>query len=788
MNCPRCDHSIPDKANFCPECGAAIPEAPELAARVEVSQQVETVQGGRVVGVDLGQVLGDVSIGNYSLTIGTMNGGVVNHATEVWQPPRLRPVPVMLLPRASTGFLDRKDEVAAATAVLEGASPVEFHAPAGVGKSALLRHLAYYRFASVFPSGVVFFSEIRHRPVEDLLLDLFDAFYERDPTYVPTPVQVRFALRDERALVVLDDVDLEKDEVEALMDAVPRSVFLLASTECCLWGEGRALPLQGLPLEDALVLMERELGWAVDAEDLPAAGALCAMLEGYPLRLLQLSAVVRDTGRSLTEVAEQIRQHAGTAPAALTELALARRTEPERRVLAALAVPAGASLKAQRVSALAGLADARPELDSLQRRGLVQEDDRGYMLAGSLEEELWRTEDLTAWAERALEHFASWADRRSEDVDALTEEADSVLGILEWGVEASSWAEVLRLGRAFEGALTAVGQWGAWERVLGWELEAARALGDRAAEGWILHQLGTRALCLDDTPVARENLSEALGLRESLGDWEGAAVTRHNLALFGVPGGPDEPTQESVEVGSSDGSVDFAVGGANAPVGWAVIVGLIVVVVGALILTGGSPSWAESTFLGRLLSGEDKPVSEPSTNGEGRSSPNGQRQTPPAEQPQSSPAENPDRNVTPPNAPPDAPPAAKLTEPELTPDSKSEPTPDNKEGNTGEPTPEPTVAPAPGPTPEPTVTPPPDEPAPSTPPDEPPPSTPPDEPPPDEPPPSAPPDEPPPSTPPDEPPPDEPPPSAPPDEPPPSAPPTEPPATTPPTSTATPTP
>src|SRR5918994_3644516 len=136
MNCPRCDHSIPDKAKFCPECGAAIPQVPESAARVEVSQQVETVQGGRDVGMDVGQVLGDVSIGNYTLTIGTMNGGVVNHATEERQPPRLRPVPVMLLPRASTGFLDRKDEVAAATAVLEGASPVEFHAPAGVGKTA----------------------------------------------------------------------------------------------------------------------------------------------------------------------------------------------------------------------------------------------------------------------------------------------------------------------------------------------------------------------------------------------------------------------------------------------------------------------------------------------------------------------------------------------------------------------------------------------------------------------------------------------------------------------------
>jgi hypothetical protein len=131
MNCPKCNHSISEGAHFCPECGAAIVAAPEPVAReasqegaaqIEVRQQVGTVEGGRVVGVDLGEVLGDVNIGNYTLRIGTLNGGVVNVA-----PPQLapqpRPVPVMLLPRPFSGFLDRTEEVSAATAVLEGASP-----------------------------------------------------------------------------------------------------------------------------------------------------------------------------------------------------------------------------------------------------------------------------------------------------------------------------------------------------------------------------------------------------------------------------------------------------------------------------------------------------------------------------------------------------------------------------------------------------------------------------------------------------------------------------------------
>src|SRR5215207_2866980 len=121
MNCPRCNHSISEWTHFCPECGAAIVAAPEPLAReasqeggaqVEVSQQVGTIEGGQVVGVDLGEVLGDVNIGNYTLRIGTLNGGVVNVATpEHKSVPQHRSAPVMLLPRPFSGFLNRKEEV-----------------------------------------------------------------------------------------------------------------------------------------------------------------------------------------------------------------------------------------------------------------------------------------------------------------------------------------------------------------------------------------------------------------------------------------------------------------------------------------------------------------------------------------------------------------------------------------------------------------------------------------------------------------------------------------------------
>src|SRR5215210_6940918 len=575
MNCPKCNHSISEGIHFCPECGAAIVAAPEpvagevpqgAAAQIEVSQQVETVEGGRVVGVDLGEVLGDVNIGNYTLRIGTLNGGVVNLApSQQRSVPQPRPVPVMLLPRSVSGFLDRTEEVSAAAAVLEGASPVEFHGPSGVGKTTLLHYLAHHKFAPVFPAGILFFSEIRHRPVEDLLLDFFDAFYDRDPTYLPTPVQMRHALRDEHALVVLDDVDLEREEVEALMDAAPASVFLSAATERRLWSGGRTIALRGLPLGEALALIERELGRPLGEEDRTIVRQLYAALEGYPLRLLQLGALVRDEGISLAEVAERLQQHAGSVGEALTAQVLATRSEDEQRVLAALAVPMGASVGEEHLNELAGVADARPALESLQRRKLVQAHSPRYSLTGSMDEALREEWDLTPWNERALVYFATWAEEQRHAPDRVLEEADAILGVLQRSAQEGRWVGTVRLGRVVEGPLAVRGHWGAWAETLERELEAARQLGDRAAEAWSLHQSGTRALCLENTLTARADLTEALRLRESLGDQEGAAVTRHNLNLLGGFGGSNGPE------GNGSG------GGAGRPALWPLIVGTIVV-------------------------------------------------------------------------------------------------------------------------------------------------------------------------------------------------------------------
>jgi hypothetical protein len=484
-----------------------------------------------------GEISGQVAVGNYILQIGSVHGGVVNVAPPGQQPVlRPRPTPVSLRPRPFPSLLDREAEVNVGDAL-----PVEFFGQEGIGKTTLLRHLAYNPPSTPFPDGIVYLSA-RQKTLPDLLQSLYDAFYESDAPFKPTEAQIRHALQDKQALILLDDVELARDEVEALMSAAPGCTFCLASPERRLWGEGRAMALRGLPPDDALTLLAQELGRPLTSEERPVAQDICTALEGHPLHIIQAAAIAREEGRPLAEVARQAQTP--SLAGALTTLALASLAEPERRALAALAALSGAPLSADHLAILTGLADAAPVLEALQRRGLVQAHSPRYSLTGTLGQDLQRAWNLNPWAERALAYFTAWAEGQRQTPDRLLAEADAILRILAWAVGARRWREVLRLARAVEGALALGGRWEAWAKVLQCGFQAARALGDQAAEAWALHQLGTHALCLGDATTARASLTQALRLREALGDRIGVAVTRHNLdILLGLPPPPQPPSQ-----------------------------------------------------------------------------------------------------------------------------------------------------------------------------------------------------------------------------------------------------
>ena len=492
-----------------------------------------------------GDVSGQVAIGNYIVQIGAVHGGVVNIAMpEQGSQPRPRPVPVSILPRQFSDMLDRHEEVENAAKFSRSGRPTEFHGPAGQGKTALMRCLAHQRPTDEFSDGVVYTS-IRRQAPADFLQNLYDYFYETDIRFKPTEAQISHALRDKRVLLLLDDVEIARDDVEALMDVMPASTFILASPERRLWGEGHSAPLGGLPGEDALRLLERELGRPLFPEDRPHAAKLCSVLNGHPLRILQAAALAREDGIPLLEVLQRVSGR--SSEGALAGPLLESLSEAERQLLMALAALGGGPVHVDRLAALTGIANAGAELKELEQRFLTESHSPRYSLTGELGDIIEETWDVNQWRESALSYFVGWAESLRGEPDQVVEEADVILHLLGWASEAGRWTEVLRLGRAFESALALVGRWDAWARVLSWILRAAKAIGNQADEAWALHQIGTRSLCLEDVENARSTLTEALRMREEMGDHAGAEVTRHNLDLLAGPpaGPPREPDTPS---------------------------------------------------------------------------------------------------------------------------------------------------------------------------------------------------------------------------------------------------
>jgi hypothetical protein len=474
-----------------------------------------------------GDVTGQVAVGNYILQIGSVHGGVLNLAAPGSQArPRERTGPILLRPRPINGWLDREVELDTAVKGVRSALPVEISGEPGIGRTALLRRIAHQSHLATSPHGVVYVNAVGQL-AGDVLQSLFDAFYESPSSFKPTPAQLHLRLRDRRAVLLLDDVDLTRDGVEHLLDAAPESSFVIANRQRTLWAEAQSIELSGLPEAESVLLLERELGRAVLESERPASKALARALGGHPIRLLQAGATARRAQVSLDEILSYVE---GRGPSALTTQLVTGLGDEDRRMLAAL-VAVDVALPANAVAAIAQVADPGPGLQRLGDRGLVQarRDRHGLVPGVAIPQDIAQAAELSH--DRVLAFYSEWAAGQARTPDAIAADADTLLRVQAQAAAKSDSSRVLRIGTALGAGLAISGRWDAWAAVLDRNLAAARATSDRAAEGLALHEAGTRALCVGDAGAAGRLLKQAIDIRSALGDRVGAAISRHNASL-----------------------------------------------------------------------------------------------------------------------------------------------------------------------------------------------------------------------------------------------------------------
>jgi hypothetical protein len=479
---------------------------------------------------------GQVAVGAYILQMGDGNGGVVNVAPRRWGHLYERHAgPIDRRPRPFLALLDRDEEIATAKTALSVSRHVFLFGPAGSGKTSLLRSLAHLPESGLFPDGVVYLSaiEVGELGLEDVLQILFDAFHESRTIFKPTLAEIQTAMWNIKALILLDNLHFNREESSALLAAAPGCTFVLASLERILWGKGELIESGGLPPEEALDLFVLELNRSLGGQEQVEVQEICASLGGHPLRIVQIASLVREKRAEIDAIKAQLLKNAPDDVVLRTLLESS--TGSQKVVISILAAAGGAAVPFQLLEDVSQSAELKSDLQILVSLGMVQAQDLKFNLAGGLSTAADPFLDLAAWEDRLIKYLVAWLAKRP--AQALLENALGLLvKMIQKAEQKNRWRDVLRIGQGLENTLILSRRWRAWLEVLRLMLKAARALGNRKTEAWVLHQLGTRAACLGPDAQARGFLTQALEIRQAIGDRAGLGVTQNNLrVLFNVP-------------------------------------------------------------------------------------------------------------------------------------------------------------------------------------------------------------------------------------------------------------
>jgi hypothetical protein len=175
---------------------------------------------------------------------------------------------------------------------------------------------------------------------------------------------------------------------------------------------------------------------------------------------------------------------------------------------------------------------------------LVQAHSPRYSLTGNLAAALASQWDLSTWEDALIDYFTDWLEKNPAQT-LVEESAEVLIHVIKRAGEKKRWQNVIRMGRKLESGLALWKRWQAWADILELILKAAKAMGDKKAEAWVLHQLGSRAMCLDFIDQARELLNQAANIRRAIGDQAGFELTQHNLNVLGKPLVPSKIQQKA---------------------------------------------------------------------------------------------------------------------------------------------------------------------------------------------------------------------------------------------------
>ncbi|MEB8337201.1 hypothetical protein [Streptomyces endophyticus] len=431
-------------------------------------------------GIRTGDVSGTVVIGNNN-TVSILEGT---------PPDPVKRPSISQLPRsAAEPLIGRDRDVQVLQEATEAHQLVQVWGASGVGKSALLRHLACTMArvpdGAANPDGAAYI-EAGGRTADDIAQAIFDISFDA-PNYKPSWEVLKEHLKTLRLRIYLDDAGLDDKELRRLFDMAERSTFVFTSQQRCALDGVHAIQLKGLGASAAVELVAALLSRELRPDEVPIVGALCAQVDGNPLRLRRI-ALSAATGRGrlpgIAELPELL-------PALLNKLG-----PQERDLLCLLGSLSGAELAPRHLNDLLERTDAAALADGLVRHGLLLASETGYSCPPDVAEcvlDMRRTEFP---ADRLCRTLTAWVEARDTTADDVAVHFQA-LDVAVLRAERSGHAQLgSALARAASPKLALSRQFDAWGSLLGVGWAAARSAGVREDEEFFLHEARTRRKAL----------------------------------------------------------------------------------------------------------------------------------------------------------------------------------------------------------------------------------------------------------------------------------------------------
>ncbi len=482
-------------------------------------------------------IVGALNVGAYTVLVGAAEGVLLQ---TIDQPTNLVPKPAATLqiPPAPRRFLGHEATLATALAALQVGQSLEIVGRPGLGKSAFLRQLAHHPDVTTsHPDGILHFAQIE--PIGDLIQSLGERFYHLYPESYLTPAEWQAALADCQALVLLNVPQARTEDLRQLAQLLPQSTFIFSSQTPRLAAAGlpqsiAVITLESVPLTVSQQLVESVLGRSLTATETGQLAELWQCFQGESTALIQLAELQGESETTWDDwqiwLAAQPPATASVAHQRLIDQLVQSLDTPQRWILGLLTALDGGALTSQQIAAITGPQDPRSSLQRLVRLGLVQVVAQRYRMVDHLRPWLTRQFSSQPWMERGATVMQDWLINQPPEL--VLAELPVLMAFLRWAVAEKRSPQVLAMARSLDPALILGKQWEQWGRVLQWALQAAWQLEDRRSEAWAWHQLGTRALLLDDITTAYDALQQALQLRQELvRTLPGMATDRDRLAI-----------------------------------------------------------------------------------------------------------------------------------------------------------------------------------------------------------------------------------------------------------------